>query len=130
MSKEDVCLKYAQVLALASTIVVQLEQSYDIIDEMSRATDINKVLDGFNKLSRLVTKVYNDIADIASNENLQKDDKINKALHRLLEWNSNLSSFYENCSKNKDFLTYVKIFTSLSIAPDYISDYIKEILNR
>lgn len=120
---QDKCLELVQSLARRAVIVVQLEQSYDIIDEMSRATDLNKVLDGFSKLSRLVTKVYNDIASYLKE---QPDDDMTKALNMLGEWNSKLSEFYNSCLKNSTFLTYVKIFTSLSIAPDELANDIKE----
>lgn len=132
---QDKCYRNIYVIARKARIVIFPEQAYDIVDEISRSSnDIAKVYDGLQKLSRLATKVINDLPEL-KNKKAKSDDErksIDEAIESLKYWANDFQGFIDclKSSDQKSLSAYVKAFATLSISPDPLSLKIKEIKER
>lgn len=112
-------------------IVVHAEYAYDIVDEM--ASNPDRFVDSLYKLSRLVTKVYNDLEDIR-NVGEEYRDAYEWALNNLKYWPNamnELAQYLNDKRKDeKEYINEVKRFAALAISPDNYSLQIRELLEK
>ncbi len=116
--------------ANTARIAVHLEQAYDIIDEM--ASNPNNYRDSLYKLSRLITKVLNDLeknSDKFRNSEYRKRvfDSVSESLKF---WSRKLDQLIEYLSSksDKEFEKEVRRFAALAISPDHYSLEVKKAL--
>ena len=125
MPERDVVSNFAE----KARIVVHLETAYDIVDELASSPE--RYIENLHKLSRLATKVYNDL--LKKMETLDKGpdrEEVNKALKNLSFWVMDMEEFINDLKRSGDKERYEKIkeFAALAVSPSGFVQRLKEIM--
>lgn len=125
MAERDIVEEAARV----ARIVVHTEIAYDIVDELASSPE--KYNEKIYKLSRLVTKVYNDIDNALRRETKEREKELlQKVKGRLEYWGHLVKELMKHLEsldekKRKD---EVRRFAALAISPDRDSLEVEKIL--
>ncbi len=134
--KGDVVEKAAR----TARFVVHVELAYDVLDEM--ASNPERYIDSLYKLSRLATKVLNDLDKVKVMEKGEDDGEDKKRDRKIVEYARKVLRGWAKAEKElveylnglrdnpRELKREVKRFAALSIAPDYSTLRLKEIMER
>ena len=127
-SSEDLVARFAD----KARYVVHLEMAYDIVDELASSPE--RYVESIYKLSRLATKVLNDVQKRLDEGDLGDEDRSTlETVRRSLEnWASAQEEFIKYLEKiDKETLrSEVKRFAALAVAPSYRAVRAKQIMER
>lgn len=106
--------------AEAARIVVHLEIAYDVLDELASSPE--RYSEGFYKLSRLATKVYNDLQKATERHAYSQEvaESLRLALRRVSNWGDLMGELlkYLDSLDEKRRKEEIKRFAALAISPD------------
>jgi CRISPR-associated protein Csa5 len=115
-------------------VVIHLEQAYDVLDELASNPRIDTLSDTLAKLSRLTTKVINDLKnklDKIDNEECKK--AINSAVNNLQWWfkrQDELYNYIKSLQDEKKIRAELKRFAAYALAPDPMSIRVAECIEQ
>ena len=114
--------------ARVARLVVHLEMAYDVLDEM--ASNPARYEDSLYRLSRLVTKVLNDLNRALERGEGVDRERLEQARSMLEGWAIREGSLMEHLRSKRDheLEKEVKRFAALAIAPDRRTMRLKRIL--
>jgi len=115
-------------------VVIHLEQAYDVLDELASNPRIDTLSDTLAKLSRLTTKVINDLKNkIREMNDKECRDIIESARDKLQWWfrrQDELYNYVRSLQDEKKIRAELKRFAAYALAPDHTSIRIAECIEQ
>ncbi len=105
----------------AVRVVIHVEQAYDILDELASNPKLDTLADTLAKISRLVTKVINDLQDAKKEDKCKGEVDIESTIGKLQWWfkvQDELYNYIKGLKDEKEQRRELKRFAAYALSPD------------
>jgi glycyl-tRNA synthetase beta subunit len=115
-------------------VVINIEQAYDVLDELASNPRIDTFVSALHKITRLVDKVHRDLRDKLSKGGLSEEceKSVSDAVSLLERWRDimcELEEYVKNLEEREQRIA-LKRFAAYALAPDKVVTSVIECLEK